>query len=145
MTTANSIVAHIAICVSDLDRSADFYINALGFSLLREIGELGAPFDTLVELPGNTLQVKQLMCGEVRIELVTYSGGVTGNGLPRPMNQVGFTHMTLVVQDMAATLEAIVKYGGQIMEQTRVDSAYGPIVFCTDPDGTRIEIMQPPA
>lgn len=142
MTSPATIVAHFAICVSDLERSTAFYTNALGFSLLREIGELGAPFDQLVELPGNKLQVKQLSCGDVRIELVTYTGGVSGDALPHPMNRLGFTHMTLVSQDMESTLKAIVEYGGNILEQSRVDTDYGPIVFCVDPDGTRIEIMQ---
>lgn len=142
MSSATTIVAHFAICVSDLDRSLAFYTHALGFSHLRSIDELGAPFDQLVELPGNSLQVHQLTCGDVRIELVTYSGGTTGDTSPVAMNQLGFTHMTLVVQDMAATLANIVKYGGRVLEHSHIDSDYGPIVFCVDPDGTRIEIMQ---
>jgi predicted enzyme related to lactoylglutathione lyase len=61
------------------------------------------------------------------------------------MNQLGFTHMTLIVDDIEAAIARVVEFGGQVHAETRIDSPYGPIVFCTDPDGVRVELMQPPA
>ena len=135
---------HIGICVSDLQRSIRFYSEALGFTDTAAIGELGAPFDTLIELPGSTLQAHQMTCGGLKIELLAFpTAGVTGSSERKPMNQLGFTHMTLAVDDIDATIKRITEHGGKVHPETRVDSAYGPIVFCTDPDGVRIEIMQP--
>ncbi len=143
---ATATVRHIGICTSDVERSARFYSGALGFEPLMDVTEVGPPFDALLEMPGATLQIQQLRCGDAVIELLGYPGGeVTGSGERRPMNQLGFTHMTFAVEDIEAAIERVVEHGGQVHPQTRVDSPFGNIVFCTDPDGVRIELMQAPA
>ncbi len=136
-------VAHIGICTSDIERSARFYTEALGFSLEHSIDEMGAPYDALIELPGTKFCVRQIKNGEVMIELLGYLGSeVIGSAERRPMNQLGLTHLTLRVDDINAVIERIVKFGGQVHPATKVDSPFGPIVFCTDPDGVRIELIQ---
>ncbi|MFT5481842.1 MAG: putative enzyme related to lactoylglutathione lyase [Halieaceae bacterium] len=138
-------ISHFGICCSDVQRSADFYSEALGFELAVSIDNLGSPFDILMELPGAELSVRQMKCGEVTIELIGYpQGEVVGSAERRPTNQLGFTHMTLVVDDVDAVAARIAQCGGTVHAQTRIDSHFGPIVFCTDPDGVRIELMQPP-
>lgn len=136
-------LSHIGICTSDLQRSLKFYTEALGFVLERSIDEIGAPFDQLTELPGVPCRVHYVKSGAVTIELIGYpKGPVVGSNERRPMNQLGFTHMTLIVSDIDAVAERVVKCGGRVHPQTRIDSQYGPIVFCTDPDGVRIELFQ---
>ena len=143
MTTA---IVHIGICSSDVERSIAFYTKALGFVHERSIAELAAPFDALIEQPGTTFSAHHLKCGEVTIELVGFpNNGTQGSKERRPMNQLGFTHMTLMVDSVDTTAARIVEFGGQAHETTRVDSDYGPLLFCTDPDGVRIELMQGPA
>lgn len=140
MTTVS--IRHIGICVADIERASRFYTRALGFEVLMAVTEIGAPFDTLIEQPGATLLVQQLRCGEVTIELLGFSGAaVAGSGERQPMNRRGFTHMTLMVDDIEATAQRIREYGGSIHPETRVDSPFGPILFCTDPDGVRLELM----
>jgi predicted enzyme related to lactoylglutathione lyase len=136
--------SHLAICTGDLERSLTFYTEGLGFVLAHAIEELGPPFDTLMELPGTTCSVRQLTCGEVMVELIGYPGSeVEGPAERRPMNRRGLTHITLKVDDIDAVAAQVVKYGGSVHEETRIDSAFGPILFCTDPDGVRIELIQP--
>ena len=136
-------LSHIGICTADLARSLQFYTEALGFTLERSIDEIGAPFDQLTELPGVPCRVHYVKSGAVTIELIGYpKGPVVGSSERRPMNQLGFTHMTLIVSDIDAVAARVVKFGGQIHPQTRIDSQFGPIVFCTDPDGVRIELFQ---
>ncbi len=136
-------LSHIGICTSDLERSLRFYTEALGFTLERSIDEIGAPFDQLTELPGIPCRVHYVKSGGATIELIGYpNGDASGSRERRPMNQLGFTHMTLIVGDIDAVAAKVVQYGGQLHAQTRIDSAFGPIVFCTDPDGVRIELFQ---
>lgn len=143
MTKANVMVSHIGICTSDLERSTRFYTGALGFELAHSIEEVGPPFDTLMELPGVTCAVRHLKCGETTIELIGYPGHeVTGTAQRRPMDRLGFTHMTLVVEDVGETASRVVEYGGQAHAETRIESHLGPMIFCTDPDGVRIELIQ---
>lgn len=135
--------SHLAICTSDIGRSLTFYTEALGFELAMTIDELGPPFDSLMELPGTTLKVHQVKCGEVTLELIGYvDSEVTGSTQRRPMNQVGLTHITLRVADVDAMATRIEQHGGQALRETRVESSFGPILFCTDPDGVRIELLQ---
>jgi predicted enzyme related to lactoylglutathione lyase len=140
---AQVTIRHIGICTADIERASRFYTGALGFEALMDIAEIGAPFDALIELPGATLRVQQLRCGDVYIELLGFTGTeVTGSAEREPMNRRGFTHMTLVVDDMEAIIARIREYGGCVHDETRIDSPFGPILFCTDPDGVRIELMQ---
>lgn len=120
-----------------------FYTEALGFVHERSIDEIGAPFDALTELPGVTFSAHYLKSGGVTIELIGFPAEhVTGQAARRPMNQLGFTHMTLIVGDLEQAMKRVVEFGGKIISETKIDSPYGPIVFCTDPDGVRVELMQ---
>ncbi|WP_439134080.1 VOC family protein [Pseudomaricurvus sp.] len=144
MSESNSVnLLHIGVCTSDLSRSVKFYTEALGFTHEREVGEIGAPFDQLIELPGTTLKAHHVSLGGLRLELIGFDQ-VVGSDERCPMNRLGFTHITLTVDDIDAVCERITQYGGQVLSHTRIDSPYGPIVFCTDPDGLRVELMQPP-
>jgi catechol 2,3-dioxygenase-like lactoylglutathione lyase family enzyme len=134
---------HIGICTSDIERSSRFYTGALGFEALMEVTQMGAPYDALIEQPGATLQVQQLRCGDVTIELLGFAGGeVSGSADRAPMNRRGFTHMTLMVDDIEATVARFREFGGRVHPETRIESPFGPLLFCTDPDGVRIELMQ---
>lgn len=145
MSETNSVnLLHIGICTSDLARAVQFYTEALNFSYERDVGEIGAPFDQLTEMPGTSLRGHHVRLDGLRLELIGYAETV-GDGERCPMNRLGFTHMTLTVGDIDAVCARILEHGGQVLNHTRIDTPYGPIVFCTDPDGTRIELMQPPA
>lgn len=140
--TAKIAVSHIGICTADIQRSERFYREALGFELVASIDNLGPPYDRLLELPGTELSIRQLTCGDIKIELIGFDDKkVLGSAKRRPINQCGFTHMTISSTDIDHTLQLISEFGGQVHEETRVDTEYGPMLFCTDPDGVRIEIM----
>lgn len=142
MTEQNVTVAHIGICTSDLERSARFYTEALGFTLDRYV-EIGAPFDGMTEVPGLKGRAGFFQLGAVRIELASYeSPGVLGPAERRPMNQLGLTHLSLVVADLEATAASITEHGGHVLRHTRVETPMGPMIFCTDPDGIRLELWQ---
>jgi predicted enzyme related to lactoylglutathione lyase len=136
-------VSHIGICTADVDHSVKFYTEALGFRLDSSIEEISTPFDKLMELPGATCRVHYVTCGALKLELIGYpTVGVVGSAERRPMNQLGFTHLTLIVRDIDSVADLVVQYGGRVYPETRIDSPFGPIVFCTDPDGVRIELFQ---
>lgn len=136
-------ISHIGICTSSVKQSIQFYTEALGFVLDGSIEDIGPPYDTLTEMQGVKCCAYYLKCGEVRIELIGYpDADVVGPAERRPMNQLGFTHMTLIVDDIDRVIAQVVKYGGRVYPQTKISSPFGPMIFCTDPDGVRIELMQ---
>ena len=73
--------------------------------------------------------------------------GHTGDPVRRPMNQVGLTHLSFRVADLDGVARRIEMLGGTVVTITRTTfgGADGlDFVYCTDPDGTRIELMHLP-
>jgi lactoylglutathione lyase len=64
------------------------------------------------------------------------------------MNQLGLTHLSVRVDDVDAVAEAVDNLGGTVVEGTRTTfdtpGALLDFVYCTDPDGVRIELMRLP-
>jgi glyoxylase I family protein len=134
--------SHIGICVADLGRSERFYTEALGFVLSHSV-EAGPPFDIVSELSELKLRASFLKRDGITIELLYHEHPVAvGPSERRPMNQLGLTHLAFTLNDLSQVADRIVKHGGRIYPQTRVNTRAGDFMFCTDPDGTRIELWQ---
>lgn len=145
MTTTFS---HLGICVSDLERSLRFYCEALGFSPA-ESHVIGDEFGRLMELDGVELRSQFVRRDGMAIELLHFSSPEpVGDPDRRPMNQLGLTHLSLRVDDIDTVAAAVESLGGTIVGGTRTtfDLAGTPLdfLYCTDPDGTRIELMNIP-
>jgi catechol 2,3-dioxygenase-like lactoylglutathione lyase family enzyme len=141
-------ISHLGICVSDLDRSLRFYCEGLGFELTAS-HRVGAEFDVLMELEAVELESRMIARDGVTIELLGYvSPTTTGDGGRRPMNQRGLTHLSLRVDDVDAVATTIGRLGGTVVSETRTtfDLAGNRLdfLYCTDPDGVRIELMHLP-
>ena len=138
---------HIGICVADLERSIRFYRDLLGFRLRSDLRVQGEPSQTLLRLPGVDLHAVYLERDGMRIELLHYeSPGAIGSTEPRPMNPRGLTHLSLRVENLAMTVDALRAAGIRIVEESRIDIPdFGAAaVFVCDPDGTLIELVQSP-
>ena len=140
--------SHLGSCGTDLGRSVRFYCDALGFEPVASY-RIGAEFSGLMELDGVDLESRMLRRDGVTIELLGYrSPTATGDGSRRPMNQVGLTHLSLRVDDVDAVAAAVEALGGSVVRTTRTTmGAPGSqldFVYCTDPDGIRIELMDLP-
>ena len=140
-------LSHIGICVSDLERSVCFYRDTLGFQELSRLQVKGQEAERLLNIAGGELQAVYLERDGTRIELLFYPvAGHEQNDTPRPMNRLGFTHLSLRVADLDALVATIEQAGGAILANTRVDNEdWGTkALFVTDPDGLRIELLQAP-
>ena len=142
--------SHVGICVSDLDRSLRFYCQGLGFEPVESF-TVGTEFGKLMEVEGNiVLQSKFIAREGVRLELLHFdSPGFRGPSERRPMNQLGLTHLSVRVADVDAVAARIRELGGRVLDHTRSkfdnpDGTSSDFVYCTDPDGVRIELMRLP-
>ena len=79
------------------------------------------------------------------IELLHFaSPGSAGdpNG-PRPVNRHGLTHLSFEVEDLDGVLADVARLGGAALQDTRIAIGdHASAIFCTDPDGTLIELVQ---
>jgi catechol 2,3-dioxygenase-like lactoylglutathione lyase family enzyme len=142
MTTSFS---HFGICVSDLERSLRFYRDGLGFEPT-QLHQVGPEFGSLMEIDGVQVRSQFLRRDHVSIELLFYDApGHVGPAERRPVNQLGLTHLNFRVEDVDAVAARLRDLGGTVLEHTR--TTFSPemdFVYCTDPDGTRIELMKLP-
>ncbi len=137
--------SHLGICVSDLDASLRFYCEGLGFTEVAA-HEVGEEFAALMEVEGVRLRSRMIARDGVTVELLAFDApGTTGDGSRRPMNERGLTHLSLRVDDLGTTAAAIESLGGAVVRATRTTVPLGDgsleFVYCTDPDGVRIELM----
>jgi len=138
-------VSHLGVCVSDLDLSQRFYCEGLGFELVAA-HEVGEEFAGLMELDGVRLRSRMIAKDGVTLELLGFDvPGASGDRTRRPMNRLGLTHLCLRVDDVEGTAAAIETLGGTVVRSTRTTVPLGAttleFLYCTDPDGVRIELM----
>lgn len=142
-------LSHVGICVSDMARSLRFYTEGLGFTPTVDY-TVGPEFGGLMEVEGSQVASQFLTSGTMTVELLEFvEPGHTGDGTRRAMNAVGLTHLCLRVDDVDAAAASLVAAGGHVVEGTRTTLDMGPdaradFLYCTDPDGTRIELMHLP-
>jgi catechol 2,3-dioxygenase-like lactoylglutathione lyase family enzyme len=137
-------LTHIGLCVRDIDRSTGFYCNALGFT---EIGRMTVDDDAserLLDVPGLVLELVYLQRDGFRLELLEYAApGTVDGAIPRPMNTVGFTHLSFRVDDPDLLVAAIVAHGGCRLDDRSVSFAGGNRgLMLTDPDGNLLELIE---
>ena len=138
---------HVGICVTDLERSIEFYRDRLGFQYLSRIHVAGEPSDTLLSLAGVDLHAAYLERDGLRIELLYYESPKSPAAeRPRPMNEIGWTHLSLRVDDLAELVAELRDRGVRVVDTTRIDiPAFGAAaVMIEDPDGVKIELVQAP-
>jgi lactoylglutathione lyase len=130
---------HLGHCVVDLDRSRRFYEELLGFTYLRDLKPPDGPTAKLLRVaaPVN-MTATYLQRDGLVLELLHFDR--TDNPAPRDraMNEPGLTHLSVSVDDIAATLARVPDYGGQVLEDTDLG---GLAVMIRDPDGQLIEIL----
>jgi catechol 2,3-dioxygenase-like lactoylglutathione lyase family enzyme len=133
-------LTHLGICVSDLERSLRFYRDVLGCEEVGRLELAGGHADTVNDLEGVKIRAIYLERDGWRLELIAFDApGCVGPKTPRPMNQLGLTHLSFRVDDLEAM-------GGGLIETTRIGDAKSPVrvIMAHDPDGVRFELIQGP-
>lgn len=141
-----SKVSHIGVCVSDLARSRQFYCEILGFtesSTMPEVRVEGEPSDSLLRLREVKLHAVYLERDGFRLELLHYASPRSPDTAPgRSMNDLGFTHLSVQVPDVEATLAKLEAAGVTIDRDTVIQvSGFTVAAFVRDPDGLGIELV----
>jgi lactoylglutathione lyase len=143
--TAGPVFSHFGICVSDLHRSLRFYCDALGFEPA-EAHEIGHEFARLMDLDEVAVASQFVRRGPTAIELLCFrTPPPFGTTARRALHQLGLTHLSFRVHDLAATAARIVELGGSVVDTSLTALDLGgttlEFVYCTDPDGVRVELM----
>jgi lactoylglutathione lyase len=121
-------LAHVAIKVTDLDRSLDFYINRLGFpEMLR-----------LNKDDGSTWLVYLRITDDQYLEVFP---GAENDRAPG-WDANGMNHMCLAVEDIDAVIKRIEAAGISLLLPLKLAVDGNRQAWIEDPDGNRIELME---
>jgi catechol 2,3-dioxygenase-like lactoylglutathione lyase family enzyme len=141
-------LANVTISVADLDKSTKFY-QALGFAV-------GDAHEPPMALAAKTLGVPATSKLDIRfisrdgmivelVHLTPASKNPASTGVP---GQLGLSNFTFRVDDVARVAALIKASGGTVLDQTKASMGQGAkamdFLFCTDPDGTRLELVGQP-
>jgi lactoylglutathione lyase len=132
-----TVANHVGLCVTDLDRSRRFYEEALGFAFQRDLRPPDDLTGKLLDVPTPGLTAVYLTMGSFVLELLHFDRPENPPFRPRVFNEPGLTHLSLSVDDIPATLEAVRRSGGSVVES----SDLGMAVLVRDPDGQLIELL----
>jgi catechol 2,3-dioxygenase-like lactoylglutathione lyase family enzyme len=137
-------ITHIGLCVADIGRSTGFYCDALGFELITRMDVDDEASARLLDVAGLALELVYLQRDGFRLELLGYhKPGSSGTKSIRPMNALGFTHLSFRVDNPDEVLAAIESCGGTALHARTVTFTGGNRgAMATDPDGNLIELIE---
>jgi lactoylglutathione lyase len=138
MTSHRTVFNHIGLCVADRDRSRRFYEGLLGFQFWWELELPDGGTAQLLQLKGPIgVRATYLVRDDFVLELLDYLKRDVHAGSQRVMDQVGLTHMSLSVSDLAVVLAMVEEFGGSVIEDTVTEQ----FAMICDPDGQLIELL----
>ncbi len=86
------------------------------------------------------LRSQMITHGALKIELLHFAAPDPEGAPAIRRNELGFTHVSFIVDDLDAVSARLVGLGGTILPDTRAVLGV-EMVFIADPDGTRVELM----
>ena len=134
-----TIVNHVGLCVTDVERSRRFYEGALGFTHQRDLTVPDAPASQLLQVPAPVgMTAVYLERDGFVLELLHFDRD--GNDPPRARSftEPGLTHLSFSVDDVAAACALVTEHGGEVLADTDLG---GLAVMVRDPDGQLLELL----
>ncbi|MFE7978844.1 VOC family protein [Streptomyces shenzhenensis] len=141
---------HCGLTVSDIDRSLEFWHDALGLELVARQSQERGYIETITQEPGAHVHQAHLRFpgSDDFIELLQY---VTPRGEPRrPMpRDPGGGHVAVTCADLPTLLARLETAGGRrFADPVALDrgiNAGALVVYLRDPDEHIVELVQPPS
>jgi len=153
---------HIAVGVTDLEKSVEFYTKVLGFSILRR---------SATHTEAGDIDIVYVNRGPYAMELIAVQprkaeGKPTESAVSEARTRIGMSHIGFAVDNLDEELKRLEKLGVKIVSKSTIPkerfvSKYKAkpsdaklraimapgekpwrIVFFTDPDGVRIELVE---
>jgi catechol 2,3-dioxygenase-like lactoylglutathione lyase family enzyme len=136
---SGAVFNHVGQCVTDLARAKRFYVEALGFTVEREITPTEEESARLLGLrPPLAMTACYLVRGSFVLELLHFGApGVVAPYRPRSVAEPGLTHLSVSVDDLDTACARVEEHGGTVLHETRIEQG----VFVRDPEGQLVELL----
>ena len=149
MINSVNILDHVAVTVSDMERSLAFYCDLLGLKEVERHRLEGETISKMAGKPDVIMEVVRLEVPETPGVLLDLQQYVTPEGRvsDAQLGDVAHAHFCFGVPDVWAAYEALTAKGVEfVSEPVSFDLEWGIVyvVFFKDPDGFILELMQVP-
>jgi catechol 2,3-dioxygenase-like lactoylglutathione lyase family enzyme len=135
-------IEHVALSVSDMQRSLDFYCGILGFEVMRTINsDSGSDLGTITRMPNCRAQIVHLKSGDFMLELFEYAEP-RGKPIPESRRQAdhGLNHIGLHSTDVQRDYRELKERGIHFLSAP-VEFRPGVwVVYFNGPDGEVCEL-----
>ncbi|AZI26298.1 VOC family protein [Pedobacter sp. G11] len=122
-------IHHVAIICSDYEKSKDFYVNKLGFTVLGEF----------YRAERKSYKLDLAVNGTYQIELFSFENPPARPSRPEAQ---GLRHLAFEVNDIEEEINRL-NHQGIVTEPIRVDEFTGKkFTFFADPDGLPLELYE---
>lgn len=141
-------INHVAISTGDIERSAEFYRELLGFEeVFRLNWDVGTRvLDDITGLTDSSARIVMLKCGNACVELFEYASPAPKAGDPaRPVCDHGITHLCLQVTDIDAEYARLEAAGMTFHCPPQQVGSDIRATYGRDPDGNVVELLEAPA
>jgi catechol 2,3-dioxygenase-like lactoylglutathione lyase family enzyme len=139
---------HVGIQVRDVERSARFYVEQLGFELLERTSRSEPYVQKVVGYyPNVVLEIAYLGIPgtNVCLEILEYRGVKRAPVDPATANP-GTGHFSLFVDDLDALYARLSSHGVDFVSEVQTSTAGSikgsRVVYMMDPDGIRVELVE---
>jgi glyoxylase I family protein len=149
MIHAINVLDHIAVTVSDMERSLAFYRDLLGLKEVERHRLEGETISKMAGKPGVVLDVVRLTAPDtpsVLLDLQQYVAPA-GSVSSAKLGDTAHAHFCFGVPDVWGAYTELVQQGIQfVSEPVSFDLGWGivHVVFMKDPDGFIVELVQSP-
>src|SRR6201987_2597753 len=139
--------SHVALAVSDLERSLAFYRDGLSCDEGHVYHAAGGRVASLMGIPPSGFRGVFLRRGQAYIELLEYAEMPKQTTLQRDPRDVGYAHISVIGSDIDRVATVLVAHGGTVLSEVRHafgGAAPSHIAFVADPDGNRVDPISHP-
>lgn len=139
----------VAVTVSEMDRSVEFFTSVLTFEKVSDVEVAGSDYEHLQGVFGARIRVVRLRLGQEQVELHEY---LAPKGRPIPpddrSNDKAFQHLAIIVSDMAKAYARLREFkvtyastGPQRLPEYIRAAAGIEAFYFKDPDGHALEVL----
>ena len=126
------------LCVADRERSRRFYEGLLGFKFWWDLELPDEATATLLQLSGRSEFTPPIWSATAWCSNSSTIRSATSEPRPqRVMDEVGLTHMSFSVSDLAGVLAKVEGFGGTLVPGAATEQ----FAMIRDPDGQLIELL----
>ena len=147
-------VTHVGVCVRDMEESLKFYRDALGMTVIGEkITDITEGGTQTARLDNYALERKtrhwvSLAYGENLTPTLTLTShpGEKSDGQPILLDQVGISHISFGVADVASLADELIAKGYELagsMESYTDPNGDIKSIYVRDPDGILVQFNRP--